>query len=164
MDRNADQAARETLMAEDEGSYGDSYRSDYLTMYRDYVASADTISSRRATANSFFLTVNTAYLGARGYFEVASNEGTLIQAIVGILFCLVWARMINSYKTLNSAKFRVIQMMEQQLPLAPFTAEEFVYARAPSRHTALSSVESLVPLFFALLYLAVAVFHFATKS
>jgi len=164
MSRDIDQLGREALMAEDERSYGDHYRADYLAMYRDYVSSAETVSARRNTANGFFLSVNTAFLGARGYFDVTSNEGALIQALVGILFCLVWARMISSYKTLNSAKFKVILMMEQQLPLAPYTAEEIAYKHSPKRHTTLSSVESLVPLFFAVIYLAVAVFHFAAKS
>jgi hypothetical protein len=163
MNTNFDQDASQLLMGEDERDYGEDYRDDYLTLYRDYVASADTISSRRATANSFFLTVNTAFLGARGYFNVTSDEGALIQAFVGVLFCLVWARMISSYKTLNSAKFKVIQMMERHLPLAAYTAEEHVYNNSPVKHTALSSVEALVPLFFVLLYAGVAIFRFAPK-
>jgi hypothetical protein len=151
------EAASQILFAQSETQYSGNYPKDYLRMYRDFVASADAISVRRNTANGFFLTLNTAFLGARGYFEVNGDVFVLIQAVAGVLFCLVWWRMIQSYRTLNGSKFRVIQMMERGLPLAPYTAEEYVNTSGPTLHLALSSVESLVPALFALLHLAVAV-------
>lgn len=152
-------AAIEILTAETEDSYGERYRGDFLTLYRDYVASADAISSRRTAANSFFVSINTALIGVRGYFEVNNNETVVVLAAVGILLSLVWNRMIQSYRTLNGSKFRVIQMMEKQLPLAAYTAEEYVQKTAPSRHRALTSVETYVPLLFALLHVAIAVYQ-----
>lgn len=160
MSENSNQTALELLMGEAESSYGDSYRSDFLTLYRDYVASADSISARRTAANSFFVTINTALIGVRGYFEVNSNETVVILAIVGILLSLVWHRMIQSYRTLNGSKFRVIQLMERHLPLAAYTAEEYVQDHSAKAHRGLSSVESYVPMLFALLHVAIAVWHF----
>lgn len=153
--------AIEMLMPQAEDRYGARYRDDFLTIYRDYVASADSISARRTAANSFFVTINTALLGVRGYFDVKSDETVIVLAIVGILISLVWYRMIESYKTLNGSKFRVIQMMERQLPLAPYTAEEYVQKSSPKAHRALSSVEAYVPMLFALLHVAIAIYHFA---
>jgi len=68
--------------------------------------------------------------------------------------------MINSYKSLNGSKFRVIQMMEKRLPLASYTAEELAQKLNPKTHTGLSTIESLVPLLFALLYVVGAIYHF----
>lgn len=140
--------------------YGPDYQDHYLTQYRDYVASADSISQRRTTANSFFLGINTAFFGATGYFTVSDNDFIWVQAAVGVLFCLVWWKMIQSYRTLNSAKFNVIQQMERNLPLATFTAEELAYKTGGTVHRALSTVESYVPALFGVLHLVVAILNF----
>ena len=161
MNENTDRVATEILMPLDEARYGARYRDDLITLYRDYVASADSVSARRTAANSFFVTINTALLGIRGYFDVKSDETVIILAVVGILLSLVWYRMIESYRALNGSKFRVIQLMERQLPLAAYTAEEYVQDHGPKVHQGLSSVEAYVPMLFALLHVAIAVYHFA---
>jgi len=163
-ERDHDRAAEATLLASRENDYGADYRDHYLTLYRDYVASADAISERRNTANGVFLSINTAFIGAQGYFEVDANEYTIIQAVLGLLFCLVWWRMIQSYKTLNGSKFDVIQLMERHLPLAPYTTEELVQKTGPTLHRALSTVESYVPALFAVLHIAVAFINFTHIS
>lgn len=160
METKREDLVADSLFSEDEARYGDDYRDHYLALYRDFVASADTNSARRNMANSFFLSVNTGFLGIKGYFEVAKNElgafeFTLVQAIVGILFCVVWWLMIRSYRTLNSSKFEVIQMMERRLPLASYTAEWVAQKTARDRHRSLSWVESFVPMLFGALHLAV---------
>lgn len=157
MNETTEKAAN-ILLSASQGEYGESYKGDFLTMYRDYVASADNISAKREKANAFFLTINTAFLGASSYFEVNSVEAAYIQALVGLMFCFVWGRMINSYKTLNGSKFDVIQLMERHLPLAPFAAEEFVQKTSPKGHIRLTSVEKLVPGVFALLHIFTAIF------
>ncbi|MDX1554894.1 MAG: hypothetical protein R3212_02600 [Xanthomonadales bacterium] len=159
MSDELNQAASEVLLAEPESQYGNQYRSDYLTQYRDYVATADSISARRNAANSFFLTLNTAFLGARGYFEVSGWETVIVQVLVGSLFSFVWWRMIQSYKALNTSKFTVIQLMEQNLPLASYSAEWFVHKNSPDSRSSLSSIESWIPGLFILLHVAVAVFY-----
>jgi hypothetical protein len=153
---NDDRTVERILLSEPESKYGEDYRAHYLSLYRDYVASADTVSARRNTANSFFLTINSAFLGARGYFEMSDNSLVPVQAAVGVLFCLVWWKLIQSYKSLNGSKFDVIQMMERHLPLAAFTAEELVQHTSPKVHRALSTVESYVPALFGLLHVGAA--------
>lgn len=151
LEKYLEQAA-ELLLAKPEEAYGDTYRGDFLTMYRDYVGSADNISSRREKANAFFLAINAGFIGAKGYLPINSPEDAYIQAIVGLMFCYIWGRMINSYKTLNASKFDVIQLMEQHLPLSPFKAEEFVQDNGPTGHRSLTSVERWVPAAFAVLH------------
>ena len=43
--------------------YGDNYQPHYLEIYKLYVEMTYQITGRRQTANSFFLTVNTAVIG-----------------------------------------------------------------------------------------------------
>lgn len=155
-----DHSINEVLLSTPDSRYGSDYQDHYLTQYRDYVASAESVSSRRTTANSFFLSINTAYFGATGYFQVVDNEFVWVQAAVGVLFCLVWWKLIQSYRTLNSAKFNVIQQMEKNLPLATFTAEELAYSTGSTAHRALSVVESFVPALFGTLHLVAAILNF----
>ena len=156
-DINDNQTIDAILMPVTDTQYGEDYRSHFLTMYRDYVASADAVSSRRNTANSFFLTINTGFLGAAGYFDAVSWQLALLQAFVGILFCLVWQKLILSYRSLNSSKFDVIQLIERNLPLAPFTAEEMVQKSGQVIHKALTTTEKHVPLIFGILHILVAI-------
>lgn len=156
--------AKGILLSESESDYKGDYKADFLTMYRDYVGSADNISSRREKANGFFLTINTGFIGANAYFDVTSVAAAYIQSFVGLMFCAVWWFMIQSYRTLNASKFDVIQLMEQHLPLAPFAAEEFVQRNSPKGHRSLTSVEKLVPGVFAVLHVLGAIFLISVQS
>ena len=163
-DHHYDHSINEVLLSVPDNRYGSQYQDHYLTQYRDYVASAESVSARRNTANSFFLGINTAYFGASGYFKMVDKEYVWVMAAVGLLFCLVWWRLIQSYRTLNSAKFNVIQKMEQNLPLATFTAEELAYTTGSSVHRAMSVVESYVPALFGALHVVTAIISFTTVS
>lgn len=162
-DSQRDASAEELLLPVSEQAYGEEYRNHYLTLYRDYVSSADSISNRRDTANKFFLTLNTAFLGAKGYIKTdaaVSPDFAVVQAVVGLLFCLVWWNLIKSYRTLNASKFDVIQQMERHLPLASFTTEEFVQNSGAHLHRALTSVEKFLPGVFGILHIAAAFWGF----
>ena len=119
-------------------------------MYFDYVASADKISERRHPANSFFLLINTTLLGVSGFFAGDGKNLVWLAAIAGILFSYTWRRMILSYGTMNSAKFKVIHLLEARLPFAAYD-EEWVQAgegKDDSLHIPFSRVEVLVPKIF----------------
>lgn len=134
--------------------YGDSYQEAYLSMYQDYVASADSISERRHTANSFFLSVNTALLGATSYLTSDEKNLMWLVALGGIAFSIAWRQLIASYRTLNAAKFKVIHELEQRLPFAAYDAEWEILDRGDNRtvHIPFSRVESIVPVIFMAMY------------
>ncbi len=145
-----------------EAEYGDSYRADYLAMYQDYVASADTISERRNNANAFFVTVNAALLGLSGYFGGDGEKLVWLAAIAGILFSFTWRGLIKSYRSLNSAKFQVIHQLEQRLPFAAYDEEwvQLEEGKDSAVHVPFSAVEALVPMIFMLLHASVFVANF----
>jgi len=78
--------------------------------------------------------------------------------LVGVVFAGVWMGLIASFRSLNSAKFKVIQEIEQHLPLAPYKAEEWVYKKPASYMVALSKYESYMPLLFIVLYVGLGVY------
>ena len=163
MDAIAKQA-KGILLSESAAEYDGNYQGDFLTMYRDYVKTTDNISSKREKANAFFLTINTGFIGASAYFDVTSVAAAYIQSFIGLLFCVVWWFMIQSYKTLNGSKFEVIQLMEQELPLAPFAAEEFVQNNGPQGHRNLTTIEKFIPMVFIVLHILSAIFLINIKS
>lgn len=117
---------------------------------------ADKVSQRRQAANSFYLTINSALIGSSAYFSSVSMpiSNTIILTLAGFLISLVWLRNISSYKTLNEAKFKVINEFEKNLICSPFAKEWSFLDRDGDgvRHRPFHSVEIMVPLVFMLLH------------
>src|SRR5215207_998331 len=123
------------LYRESANEYGDQYQNHLLEEYKLYVQMADKISERRQSANSFFLTVNTAliaFLGLVATPNVGSDPGVaanpplpwvLVVSAAGVVLCYTWFRLVRSYKDLNSGKFKVIHAIESRLPSSPYDAE-----------------------------------------
>ena len=143
---------REHLVVNSEDEYGDHYKSHCLEIYKLYVEKADAISSRRQSANSFFLAVNTAVLGVIGYVSKSDDETKLAVGIAGVLLCIFWYRLIRSYKQMNSGKFKVIHEIERQLPLSPYDAEWEALGRGKNAalYRPFTSTEMVVPWIFLL--------------
>ena len=147
---------KEILKNKSSDDYGNNYQAHVLEMYKMYVEMADRISSRRQTANSFFLSINSAIIGFSGYVKISnSNANSLvIIALAGILLCFVWYRLVRSYKDLNSGKFKVIHEIEKELPLSPFDAEWEAIGRGKDSRLYLpfTNLELRIPLIFAFLH------------
>ena len=106
---------RDHLDVTDKDTYGEAYQDHVLAIYEMYVASADNISSRRQTANSFYLSINTAIIGAAGYITEGGSSYAWSISVAGILLCVAWQRAVRAYKDLNSGKFKVIHEIERKL-------------------------------------------------
>lgn len=141
------------LLAADKDAYGGKYDDHCLDIYKLYLGTAEAISSRRQSANSFFLALNTA---AVGFIELFAEDSRLFWTVpvAGIVLCFIWWRLIRSYRDLNSGKFKVIHEIESLLPLAPFDAEWEALGRGrdPKLYLQFTVVESWVPVVFALLH------------
>lgn len=140
-------------MLEDEPS------SQYLELYKLAVEMADRVSARRALANAFFLTVNTALLT----FVSSGRESLLwLVALGGIAFSGTWWALIKSYRDLNEAKFDVIIKMEDKLEVHVFGDEwRKLKEDRPrgwrSQYAEFNVIERFVPLVFLVLYVVVFV-------
>lgn len=132
-------------------SFGGDYHAQCAQLYKTYVEMADRISQRRQAANSFFLSVNTAIIGAISYLVARPADYLWLLSLSGIVLCATWTFTIGSYRRLNSAKFEVIQAIEKRLALAPYTAEWAALSTRERgrRHLTLTAVEWGVPVVFA---------------
>ena len=127
-------------------------------IYRMLVEMADRVSQRRQAANNFYLSVNTALIGASAYLSTLRPmwASLAVIAVAGIAISLLCMRNIDSYRTLNAAKFRVITDLEKTLPVQAFT-EEWTHLDPDGdgeRHVPFHRVEGAVPWVFALVHLA----------
>jgi len=139
--------------------------SQLLEIYKLYVEMADRISQRRQTGNSFFLSINTAVIGAVGYvgFGEAGKVDAVFYtfiAIAGLVLCFLWFALILSYKSMNTHKFTVIHEIEQFLPFAPYDREWEIAKKGEdwATHIPFTYIEMLVPLVFLLLHLFVLIY------
>lgn len=133
----------------------------YLEQYKLYLELLDRISERRQSANSFFLSVNTAVCALIGYFCTKDASAELRSLLVfapvaGILLSYFWYRLVKSYRDLNSVKFQIVHKIEQRLPLAPYRAEWIALGEGKNTKifTPFTHLEIWVPLSFVALYVA----------
>jgi hypothetical protein len=142
--------------------YGTEYEKHLFEQYKLYVEMADRVSARRMLANAFFVSVHTALITA---FTVLLKEKVLLPTLAGlmpflavILMCFVWWRVLQSYRQLNSGKFKVIHALEQMLPVAPYGAEWNALGDGRNRklYLPLTHIENWVPVCFGGLYVFLA--------
>ena len=136
-----------------EKDYGQHYKEHLLEQYKLYVEMADRISARRQTANSFFLSINTAIVALISYINFGSKITTdfyWLVSLSGAVLCYMWYRLIRSYKDLNSAKFKVVHEMEQELPSAPYDIEWDKAGRGkdPKLYLPFTHIEMIIPWVF----------------
>ncbi len=127
----------------------------FLEQYKLYVQTAENVSEKRQTANKYFLSLNSFLLVLSGYLTTLKFEvWHLIIAIAGIIICLLWIFNLQSYRQLNSAKYKVIHNMEKRLPIKLFDDEWTLLDRGKNKKTyfKLSVIEQGVPIIFTILY------------
>jgi hypothetical protein len=164
------------LLFKDKGlasEYGEHYRDHLLEQYKLYIQTADRISERRQSANSFFLTVNTALIAFLGFVarpDVGSNPSVtshpplpwvLAVSAAGVVLCYTWYRLVRSYNGLNSGKFEVVHAIERKLPASPFEAEWEAVGKGddPNLYLPFTHVEIRIPWVFIALYIAFAAWN-----
>lgn len=138
-----------------EEEYCESFKSHYLEIYKIYVETTDKISDRRYFSNSFFLSINTAIVGFVSYLDTSSNSNEkflfhIVIGLVGTITSYMWYRLIVSYRQINTEKFKIIQLIEEELPIAPYSAEwEFLgKGKDSSKYVPFTHVEVIVPWIF----------------
>lgn len=132
-------------------------------IYQLYLATAEKVSDRRALANSWMLSVNSAivvlygYLGSDKMSVSAGQKAVWLWAIpgAGAIVCFAWGALLASYRELNRAKFDVLTDIEEGLPLSPITRERQLYKQRG--RFSFSQIEILIPSSFVLLYIIMLV-------
>lgn len=140
------------------------YQSAILEQYKLCVEMADRISARRALANGFFLTLNTAVLTTIGVFlgifwKDRPNVpvfSLVLPLVLLLVLCLAWFWLVRSYRQLNSGKYAVIGALEERLPASPYWRAEWTAlgeGKDKAIYWPLTHLEQWVPSVFAFMYI-----------
>ncbi|MGB3321227.1 MAG: hypothetical protein WBB05_01305 [Mycolicibacterium fortuitum] len=146
-----------------------------LDIYKLAVEMADRVSARRAVANAFFLTVNTTLVAVVGLSTTQPDSTIRFTSVclAGVAVAVCWWLLLRAYRRLNSAKFAVINKIEDEhLPVKPYVDEwkELMpddvsttrRAKLGKAFRELGGVERTVPVVFGLLYIALLVGRLCT--
>lgn len=146
--------------------YGREYHDHVLDIYKLYVEMADKVSERRQSANSFFLSINSAIIAFVGSVDVIADQifhPSLFWLIgfAGMVLSYQWYRLVRSYKDLNTGKFKVIHEIERHLPFRPYDAEWTALGRGERADLYLpfTHVEIRVPWVFFAIHLFILVIN-----
>jgi hypothetical protein len=136
------------------------YSSDLMEQYKLYLNSAEKISDRRQKTNEFFLGLNTALLAFLGFIYGKIDNYSLITIFIigaGIFICYFWYRIIYSYKGLNTGKFNIIHMIEEELPLSLYSVEWEILGMGENKdkYWPFSHIEIKVPWIFIFIYVCI---------
>lgn len=168
---------RRRSLREENGPQGPGEASEtVLRLYAIAVEMADRVSARRATANSFFLALQTGLAAALGAFALRVDPAggqrepdtfvLVLAATAGLVLAGAWFLLLRSYRKLNTAKFTVINKIEEtHFEVRPFVDEwsllktdDPIKRRRRDRYTELGFIEQAVPGAFAFLYVVLAVY------
>jgi hypothetical protein len=155
----------------DKSAYGQSgkYQDHLFEQYKLYAEMADRISARRVLANTFFLTLHTTIIGAIGFsnekMAQVPNKWVIIFPLLAlILLCVTWWMIVNSYRQLNTAKYKVVGEFERYLPASPYWSAEWKAlgeGKDPKKYLPLTHVETWVPVIFGVVYLVLGWIYFS---
>ncbi|SCP97911.1 RipA family octameric membrane protein [Anaerobium acetethylicum] len=122
--------------------------------YKLYVEMADRVCQRRASTNTFFLSINTAILTVVGTVGFDIKKYSLVISLVGIILSYTWFYILHSYKLLNSGKFEVIHQIEEKLPLNLYGYEWNILGEGKirSKYWPISHLEKIVPVLFGVVF------------
>ena len=123
------------------------YDAVILEQWKACVEMANSNTEKRTNSNNIFITINAALLAVISF---SLDYESIALSIVGIAVCIVWLNSIESYKKLSSVKYDIINEIELQLPLRPFTYE---WERLSNdNYLKLTKIEKALPILFVVLY------------
>lgn len=124
-----------------------------MNQWQTCVDMANSISQRRDNMNNIFITLNLAIMAA---VSITWDIKSLFILIAGITICILWMLNIRNYKLLNTAKFNVINSIEEKLPSAPFK-DEWQFLKNSKKYMDSTTLERILPITFIILYIATVI-------
>ena len=137
-----------------------------LEQYKIFVKTADDITVRRLQTNKFYLAILLGLFTIAGFLNKNGVAGLLNEqiililiSIIGIVLSAIWYINIESFKLLNSAKFKVIHEMEKDLAYPCFDKEwEYRVGEDESKaYPIFTKIEKFLPIMMGVIYLMVLI-------
>lgn len=141
-------------------SYNGNYEDHLFEQYKSYVEGMEKVSDKRDKANNLYILINTGILSLIGAilsekFILFNSDIIIFISIAGIAISYLFWHLINSYKQLNTAKFKVIHKIEERLPLSLYKyewVECLEEGKNKEVYYPFSHIELIIPWVFSALY------------
>ena len=132
--------------------------------YKLFLQTSESLVSRRQSVNSFYITLNTSLLAV---FTPISSLITdkklkiiviLIFLAMGLILCVSWRQLLDSYGNLNSSKMKILSILEKELPASLYDAEWEAMSDQLNnrRYVSFTASEKRIPMIFIVLYLIIS--------
>ncbi|MFH1095159.1 MAG: hypothetical protein V1728_02995 [Candidatus Micrarchaeota archaeon] len=122
-----------------------------LEQYDTLARTTSDVTAWRQGTNQFYLACASSLLGLTAYIKDGSALSSAVLCLLGMLLTRVWWENIQSYKQLNSAKFKVLLDIEKKLAYPAFAKEREIY-KSENRQQ-FTSIEKHVPTLFLIAFL-----------
>jgi len=131
-----------------------------LQQYKIFLETSESLVARRQTVNNFYISVNAALISiysaifAVGQKQEVSLVIGVLFSIIGIVLCLFWREILQSYGRLNASKMKVINFLESRLPASLYDTEWKVQSDKLNNrpYVSFTTSESRIPFLFIVVY------------
>ena len=135
------------------------HKNELLDQYKMFQKTSEDLISRRQSVNSFYISVNSALVGLLGVIMGLVEAPVkfyvvFFMCIVGLILDISWSSILEAYGTLNAAKMKVINLIEEQLPVALYDVEWRIMSDKLNnkKYVSFTDSEKRIPKIFALVY------------
>lgn len=128
--------------------YSGDYDTVVLEQWKTCVEMANSNTEKRTNSNNIYITINAALLAVISF---SWDYKSIILSAIGMIICIAWIISIGSYKKLSSVKYHIVNEIECQLPLKPFTYE-WKKLNNESKYLRLTKIEKILPWLFFVVY------------
>ncbi len=134
-------------------------------LYKMMVESSENLILRRQKTNAFFITIIGSLLAIGGLLHKAEmlNKDSFVLVevfcIIALLLCNSWRNLLDNFGKLNTAKFKVIGKLEQQLGDQIYNAEWIALGKGnrKEKYRSFTETEKNVPLLIAFLFFILSI-------
>ena len=116
-----------------------------IQIWESYTSHAEEITNKRQNINTLFISIEIAILGFIVYDLKILG---ICLSIAGLIVSIAWVFMIISYRKLNSAKFEVINQIEEKMDIKPYKLEWDILKK--KKYIKLTIIEMICSSIFAL--------------
>jgi hypothetical protein len=135
------------------------HQAELVEQYTMFQKTSEDLVSRRQDVNSFYISVNsalTAIVGiVLGVVKFPANIFVVaFMCVAGIILDVAWINILDAYGTLNSAKMKVLNLLEEQLPVALYDVEWRIMSDKLNnkKYVSFTRSEKRIPKIFACVY------------
>ena len=141
-----------------------SHKGELLDQYKMFQKTSEDLVARRQSVSSFYISVNSALVALLGIVLGLVEMPTKIyvmafMCLTGVILDISWMGILDAYGTLNAAKLKVINLMEEQLPVALYATEWRVMSDKLNnkKYVSFTNSEKRIPKIFAGVYCTIFV-------